>query len=53
MIKYIHTFRVSAGKGYKLIKLVYTGSEREACEQLMLLGGKLEKVEVTETWESN
>lgn len=53
MTKYIHTFRVSSGKVHKLITKVYTCSEKEACEKLMLLGGKLERVEVTETWESN
>lgn len=53
MVKYIHTFRVSSGKFHKLITKVYTGSEKEACEKLMLLGGKLEKVEIKETWESN
>ena len=52
-VKYIHTFRVSSGKVHKLITKVYTCSEKEACEKLMLLGGKLERVEVTETWESN
>lgn len=53
MVKYIHTFRVSSGKVQKLITKVYVCSEKEACEKLMLLGGKLERVKVIETWESN
>lgn len=53
MIKYIHTFRVSSGKDYKVVTKVYTGSLQEARENLLLLGGKLEQVEVVTTWESN
>lgn len=45
MIKYIHTFKVSSGKGQKKIGKVYEDLET-AKEQHKLLGGKLEMVEV-------
>lgn len=50
MIKYIHTFRVSSGKGYKVIEKVYT-ERNEAYEKHQLIGGKLETVEVIDTFE--
>ncbi|URY99205.1 hypothetical protein 6939_0026 [Klebsiella phage 6939] len=49
MIKYIHTFKVSSGKGRKEITKVYDNYGK-AWREYSLLGGKLEELQVNRTW---
>ncbi|GGH32479.1 hypothetical protein GCM10011418_46020 [Sphingobacterium alkalisoli] len=50
MIKYIHTFKVSSGKGHRKITKVYDDFGK-AWREYSLLGGKLEELSVSRSWE--
>lgn len=50
MIKYIHTFRVSSGKGKRQITKVYDDFGK-AWREYSLLGGELHQMSRDRTWE--
>ncbi|QGH45119.1 hypothetical protein [Ralstonia phage Reminis] len=50
MIKYVHIFKVSSGKGRREITKVYNEFGK-AWREYSLLGGTLQQVSVDRTWE--